>query len=250
MILYHLLTKFITFVIIVSLFLSFSCVCPFSTNSVHVLLLHQADNLRKLKMSMCENVYLQMKSEEKRLQSYHNKPTAEMSPNELAKAGFFYLRENCVQCAFCRGLVCNLSKEEIAFEAHQRYFPRCPFVVGYNVGNVPIKDMGYAVNKDNCGCHSATGGGLTTKPRIYVKPKNAKFASLESRKASFTKSQFSPISTNSLADAGFYFVGCEDFVKCFHCGGGLWEWLPGEDPWEQHRKWFPTCHFVCSNNRK
>lgn len=35
------------------------------------------------------------------------------------------------------------------------------------------------------------------------------------------------------------FLGEGDKVKCFHCGGGLTDWKPNEDPWEQHAKWYP-----------
>ena len=34
------------------------------------------------------------------------------------------------------------------------------------------------------------------------------------------------------------FLGEGDKVQCFHCGGGLNDWKPSEDPWEQHAKWF------------
>lgn len=35
------------------------------------------------------------------------------------------------------------------------------------------------------------------------------------------------------------FLGEGDRVKCFHCGGGLSDWKPSEDPWEEHARWFP-----------
>lgn len=33
-------------------------------------------------------------------------------------------------------------------------------------------------------------------------------------------------------------------MKCFHCGGGLTDWKPSEDPWEQHAKWYPGCKYL------
>lgn len=35
------------------------------------------------------------------------------------------------------------------------------------------------------------------------------------------------------------FLGEGDKVKCFQCGGGLTNWKPSEDPWEEHAKWYP-----------
>uniref|UniRef100_A0AAV2LX74 RING-type E3 ubiquitin transferase n=1 Tax=Knipowitschia caucasica TaxID=637954 RepID=A0AAV2LX74_KNICA len=47
-----------------------------------------------------------------------------------------------------------------------------------------------------------------------------------------------------LARAGFFFTGHGDNVKCFFCDGGLRNWEPGDDPWQEHAKWFPRCEFL------
>jgi hypothetical protein len=39
-------------------------------------------------------------------------------------------------------------------------------------------------------------------------------------------------------------TGVSDEVKCFFCGGGLKDWEPGESPWDEHAKWYPTCDFL------
>ena len=38
--------------------------------------------------------------------------------------------------------------------------------------------------------------------------------------------------------------GYADHVKCFFCDGGLRNWEPQDDPWQEHVKWFPRCPFV------
>ena len=35
-----------------------------------------------------------------------------------------------------------------------------------------------------------------------------------------------------------------DHVKCFHCDGGLRNWVPGDDPWAEHARWFNRCGFL------
>ena len=49
---------------------------------------------------------------------------------------------------------------------------------------------------------------------------------------------------NELTDAGFFYLGESDRVKCFYCNGGLRNWKSDERPWEEHAKWFPLCEYV------
>ncbi|KAL3883084.1 hypothetical protein ACJMK2_029377 [Sinanodonta woodiana] len=47
-----------------------------------------------------------------------------------------------------------------------------------------------------------------------------------------------------VAQAGFYYTGINDVVRCFACDGGLKNWDPGDDPWIEHARWFSQCPFV------
>ena len=47
-----------------------------------------------------------------------------------------------------------------------------------------------------------------------------------------------------IADAGMYYLGERDRVKCWYCNGGLQNWERDDLPWEEHAKWFPLCEFV------
>ena len=40
------------------------------------------------------------------------------------------------------------------------------------------------------------------------------------------------------------FPGIGDAVRCYHCGGGLRNWEPGDDPWFEHAKWYPHCPHI------
>ena len=39
-------------------------------------------------------------------------------------------------------------------------------------------------------------------------------------------------------------TGVSDQVLCFYCDGGLQNWEPNDDPWEEHAKHFPRCGFL------
>lgn len=53
-----------------------------------------------------------------------------------------------------------------------------------------------------------------------------------------------PQSRESLARAGLFFTGTGDLVRCFYCGGGLRNWDKFDDPWKEHKRWFPKCDFL------
>ncbi|XP_034980047.1 baculoviral IAP repeat-containing protein 7 [Zootoca vivipara] len=53
-----------------------------------------------------------------------------------------------------------------------------------------------------------------------------------------------PISPAALAAAGFFYIGPEDRVKCFCCGGVLFDWFAEDDPKAEHKKFFPSCSFI------
>lgn len=57
-----------------------------------------------------------------------------------------------------------------------------------------------------------------------------------------------PFLTNTsiydFAEAGFYYTGRLDAVRCFLCKVTLFEWENGEKPSDQHKKLSPRCPFV------
>ena len=50
-----------------------------------------------------------------------------------------------------------------------------------------------------------------------------------------------------MADAGFYYLGDSDRVKCRYCNGDLKNWERYDDPWMEHAKWFPLCDDLLKN---
>jgi hypothetical protein len=81
----------------------------------------------------------------------------------------------------------------------------------------------------------------------HFPPKYREFSTEEQRLKTF-KDRLWPIGLNQkpelLAKAGFYYRGISDQVLCFYCEGGLQNWEPNDDPWEEHARHFPRCGFL------
>ena len=57
------------------------------------------------------------------------------------------------------------------------------------------------------------------------------------RLESFKKDpKFSTMNIEEMADAGFYYAGTGDMVRCYWCDGSLEGWKEHDDPWEEHAK--------------
>ena len=46
------------------------------------------------------------------------------------------------------------------------------------------------------------------------------------------------------ADAGFYYLGDRDAVKCFYCNDGVKNWELTDDPFQELAKWYPLCEYI------
>ncbi|RWS10821.1 putative inhibitor of apoptosis-like protein [Dinothrombium tinctorium] len=231
-----------------------------------------------------DEFFTKMRDENERLKSFRagKWPLTHLDPKELAKAGFFYLlNSDRVQCAFCRGVVCDWEPGDIPLMEHMRHFPRCPFLLEYDVGNIPIGEdpirstrNNRALGRDVCGNthhHNHTNHNNSTSPlfeqpknKVYSLPvavnlkelgvrphqgaKNVTYITYEARLSSFSKwPQNSQVKSESLAEAGFFYIGVGDYVKCYYCDGGLCHWETDDDPWVEHARWFPDCGFVLLN---
>ncbi|XP_061394548.1 death-associated inhibitor of apoptosis 2 [Musca vetustissima] len=166
--------------------------------------------------------------EANRLATFKNWPNPNISPESLAKAGFFYLnRSDQVMCAWCKGVIAQWEKQDNAFQEHRRFFPGCPRAqLGplIEIASAGIRDLGIQ----------------------QISPaKNPKYSSLDARLRTYTNWPIPDIQKpESLAQAGLYYQGVDDQVRCFHCNMGLRSWEKEDDPWFEHAKWYPMCQFV------
>jgi len=221
----------------------------------------------------------QFKAESARLQTFRNWPrqNSHIRPADLANAGFIYAgREDLVRCVFCGQYVGNWEEEDFPMTEHRALFPECPFILGRDVGNIPISHPDAAMpplaqpgtsydSYDETGIRPSAGrqsysgpekgpqNVKMTRPTTeensgiirHTGPQNTKYSTLEARLRSFR--DWPPAlkqEPRQLAEAGFYYIGFSDQTKCFYCDGGLRNWQPEDDPWTEHARWFSKCGFV------
>lgn len=78
-------------------------------------------------------------------------------------------------------------------------------------------------------------------------PKHLDYVNLQHRLDSFSSWQNDQlIQPRALAEAGFFYAGFADCVRCYFCDGGLQNWEAGDDPLKEHLGWFPRCKFITS----
>uniref|UniRef100_A0A3Q2TZ12 RING-type E3 ubiquitin transferase n=1 Tax=Fundulus heteroclitus TaxID=8078 RepID=A0A3Q2TZ12_FUNHE len=186
-----------------------------------------------------------MLGELERLRTFHNWPAeAPVASGDLAKAGFFFLGSgDKVQCFCCGGVLRYWEPGDSPAVEHKRHFPTCSFILGRAVGNIPLA----AGSSD-----SVDGQLLSQLQRMtmddQVTAGQAAYPEMEaedSRLATFHNwPSEALVQPDVLAQAGFFYTGHGDNVKCFFCDGGLRNWEPGDDPWQEHAKWFPRCEFL------
>lgn len=202
--------------------------------------------------------FLDYRTEAVRLASFENWPVPHIvTPENLSRAGFYYLRDgDNTKCAFCKGVVRAWEPGDVPDVEHRRHFPACPFVITtINPRLESTQELG-RVSQDrdinrgpiqnvNIISNDVDGNLDELGVQKHIGPKRADYGTVESRLRSFSSWSPNLIQTpDLLAQAGFYYEGIGDQVRCFHCDGGLRHWDPDDDPWTEHARWFPRCSFV------
>ncbi|XP_041379449.1 baculoviral IAP repeat-containing protein 7-A-like [Gigantopelta aegis] len=78
--------------------------------------------------------------------------------------------------------------------------------------------------------------------------KNNRYDTYTERLESYTgwPRQYTEQTPESLATAGFFYIGSADRVTCFSCHETVRNWKPGQDPLTVHRQASPSCSFIRS----
>lgn len=90
---------------------------------------------------LAENKHLELKSklfikkikyfmtcEKFRFDSFEFFQSDFVNKNDLVKAGFFHIRSDIVQCAFCGIALSEWEKDEIPIQEHRKHSPTCQFL--------------------------------------------------------------------------------------------------------------------------
>lgn len=138
-----------------------------------------------------------MCGEETRLKSFHNwPPNGQLTPQELANAGFYYTGVgDQVACFCCGGKLKNWEPGDRAWSEHKRHFPKCLFVLGRDVGNVSSESI-----------PSELGISGLNNAQYPRNPSMAKYG----RRLQTFLSWIYPVDKEQLAEAGFYSTGKPD----------------------------------------
>ncbi|CAB1329258.1 unnamed protein product [Coregonus sp. 'balchen'] len=190
----------------------------------------------------------QMRGEAERLRTFENWPRdAPVTTANLARAGFCFLGPgDKVQCFCCGGILRNWVHGDSPIVEHKRHFPTCSFMLGRAVGNIPLFVIPGSPSD------SVDGQLLSQLQRMTVDDQwsagQAVYPEMELEESRLTTFHNWPtgasVQAGVLVRAGFFYTGYGDNVKCFYCDGGLRNWEPGDDPWQEHAKWFPRCDFL------
>ncbi|KAH9508098.1 hypothetical protein Btru_052846 [Bulinus truncatus] len=72
---------------------------------------------------------------------------------------------------------------------------------------------------------------------------NLRYSTARHRWQSFFGTEILFLYPEDFVNAGFYYVGYADSVRCFYCGGGLRSLTLGVNPFSLHRLHFPLCNY-------
>lgn len=202
--------------------------------------------------------------EEIRLQTFNNWPHSFISPQKLARTGFYFIGPNNdnVKCFFCKVEIGCWEQDDDEVTEHMRWSQNCPLLRRRDTNNVPIDDgeldrLLPPPTYDVCGpCgvvdvrHGSYAESSFTVPPAMETPtlkhpdhpeyaiESARFRSFEDWPKTMKQKP------QELSDAGFFYTQKGDRVKCFSCGGGLRDWDENDVPWEQHALWFSKCEYL------
>lgn len=214
--------------------------------------------------------------EDERLKTFDSWPCEWLDKKELAMTGMFYMGESDkTKCYFCEVEIGCWEREDQPVPEHLRWSPNCPLLRRRTTNNVPIncevlERLLPPPSYDICGLNEhieirrnafpegtipvanippaspamASSSGSSHNTGTFY-PEYPEYAIETARLRTFAEW---PINMKQkpaqLAEAGFFYTGVGDRVKCFSCGGGLKDWDDNDEPWEQHALWMGKCRYV------
>lgn len=154
-----------------------------------------------------------LKYERHRLETYRTWPMGTpVTAKELAKNGFYYTGTgDRVQCVFCKGILKDWEVGDKPHVEHKNRFPRCPFILGTNVGNVPVPPPNPSNAPSRPNVSFLNNQPMSNMEALGInteRPKNSQYAVESTRISTFQNwPSYKHQTPESLAAAGFFFAG-------------------------------------------
>ncbi|XP_053396475.1 putative inhibitor of apoptosis [Mercenaria mercenaria] len=174
-----------------------------------------------------------------RLQTYARWTRSNPGPVCLCEAGFFFTDQgDLVRCFQCGIGLKDFSEGDDPIQEHVRYSGECQYL---------LEHLGAARLSAIKTQQAETNGQARDlqHPETSVQCRHPEYQTYEARVSSYTGwPNYLHQTPAELADAGLYYTGFEDHVRCFMCDGGLRRWDADDIPWTEHCRWFPACDYA------
>ncbi|ERE82184.1 baculoviral IAP repeat-containing protein 1a [Cricetulus griseus] len=187
--------------------------------------------------------------EEARLESFENWPfyAHGTSPRVLSAAGFVFTgKRDTVQCFSCGGCLGNWEEGDNPWKEHAKWFPKCEFLQSKKSSEEIAQYIkSYEGFVHVTGEHFVNSWVRRELPVVSAYCNDSVFANEELRLDTFKDwPHNSPGAVEALVRAGLFYTGIRDIVQCFSCDGCMENWKEGDDPLEDHTKFYPNCVFL------
>ncbi|XP_008836708.1 baculoviral IAP repeat-containing protein 1 [Nannospalax galili] len=187
--------------------------------------------------------------EEARLESFQNWPfyAHGTSPRALSAAGFVFTgKRDTVKCFSCGGCLGNWEEGDDPWKEHAKWFPKCEFLKSKKSSEeISQYIQSYEGFVHVTGEHFVNSWIKRELPMASAYCNNSVFANEDLRLDTFKNwPHDSPAGVAALVRAGLFYTGMKDIVQCFSCGGRMENWKEGDNPLEDHIKFFPNCVFL------
>jgi len=187
----------------------------------------------------------------RRLSTFATWPASDaVRPQLLAENGFYYTgRDDTVQCYRCSLALGQWLAGDDPLTRHQRTNLYCPVATHNDTLNgavQPSRELQLPFSSLQSDDVRTLVDAVT---RSYPDEQSWQHLRLYSfRRPTFRDWPHSDIvDAASLAHAGFFYTGYDDWVRCAFCRREFNDWQPGDVPAEEHRRGVPNCPFVLQN---
>ncbi|KAM9376447.1 E3 ubiquitin-protein ligase XIAP [Pholidichthys leucotaenia] len=187
-----------------------------------------------------------------RLNSFRGS-TLQVPAERLARAGFYYTgHADRVRCFSCETDVENWCTEDTPVERHKEVSPTCKFL---NCAHRNIFKLNHQTQSTNGSIYNEEVEDREYRVRTGEVVDETPYPKIPSRKSEEARLQTfcswpptAPVRPRGLAQAGLFYLGRNDQVQCFCCGGILSGWETGDTAWEEHNRHFPNCFFILGHD--